>query len=60
MVGTIQGEKNNFKYQETMNVDVESIASKNEKIGYQYTKLLITNILKQQNYSGKCFRPMQR
>ena len=41
-----------------MNVDVENIANKNNKIGDQNMKLLIIIVLQQQLFSNRMFRPM--
>ena len=46
-------EKNTFKYQETINVDIESFPVKNNHFGDQYMKLLKIHILKKQNYFEK-------
>ena len=46
MVVTTKEEKNTFKYQETMNVDIENIAIKKNHLRYQYMKLSMIHILK--------------
>ena len=38
-----------------MNIDVENIYNKKQKIGDRYMKLLIINILQQQNYFQQNF-----
>ena len=43
-------EKKTLEYQETMNVDIENIASKDNHFGDQYMKLLKIRILKKENY----------
>ena len=50
----MEEEKKTLKYQETMNVDAENIASK-KMFGDQYTKLSKIHILKQQNYFRQNF-----
>ena len=45
MVVTMKEENNNLKDIETMNVDIENIASKNNHFGDQYMKLLMIHIL---------------
>ena len=44
MVVTMKEDKNNLKYQETMNVDIENIARKNNHFGDQYMKLFMIHI----------------
>ena len=39
--------KNTLEYQETVNVDIENIASKKNHFGDQYMKLLMIHIMKQ-------------
>ena len=42
MFVTMKEEKNNLKYQETINVDIKNISSKKNHFGYQYMKLLMS------------------
>ena len=46
MVVKMKEYKNYFKYHETINVDIENIASKNHHFGDQYMKLLMIHILR--------------
>ena len=46
MVVTLEEAKNNLEYQETFNVGIENIASKNKPIGDKYMKLFIIHIFK--------------
>ena len=60
MVVTTKEENNTLEFQETMNVDIDNIASKKNHFGDQYMKLLKIHILKKQNYFQKLFRPMYK
>ena len=44
---TIEEERNNLEYQETMNLNTEKLPVQVNKFGYQYMKLLMIHILKQ-------------